>query len=150
MHIAMSKGQSCLRNPVNVGRCSTRSFRTVSHIASRSLPRFVATSLVIAVQANSSLWTKVYDSLLGMSRDERPIPCPEQIPSLTSRGQIGSWQRTAIDILVTAVVSHHQSITARCDCRPMCDATARDWSTDPTESAKVHFGSEVRARREVY
>ena len=31
----------------------------------------------------------------------------------------------------------------------MCDATARDWSTDPTKSAKVHFGSEVRARTEV-
>ena len=55
-----------------------------------------------------------------------------------------------MDIRVTAVVAHHRSITVQYDCHPMCDATARKWDTDPSESAKVHFGNEVRARREVY
>ena len=55
-----------------------------------------------------------------------------------------------MDIRATAIVAHYQSITARYDCRPMCDATARDWATDPSESVKVHFTSEVGARREVY
>jgi hypothetical protein len=38
-----------------------------------------------------------------------------------------------MDIRVTAAVAHYQSITARYDCRPMCDAVARDWATEPSE-----------------
>ena len=48
-----------------------------------------------------------------------------------------------MDIRVTAIVAHYQSITARYDCRPTCDAAASDWATDPLESVKVHFSSEM-------
>jgi hypothetical protein len=35
-----------------------------------------------------------------------------------------------MDIRVAVIVAHYQFITARYDCRPMCDATAPDWVTD--------------------
>ena len=84
-----------------------------------------------------------------MSKDERPLPCPEKdsIPGISGTDL---FVAADMNIRATAMVAHHQSITARCDFHPMCDVTARDRATDPSESAKVHFGSEVRTRREVY